>query len=165
MGHNDQPTYRAVIQTPVGRLGIVTGAGRVRAIDFVADVLALKVGRDDLTREVVRQLRAYFEDPAWVFTLPLCVQGTAHRRRVWDALRRIPSGQTRRYGQLAAGLGSSARAVGGACRANPLPVIIPCHRVVAASGIGGFGGHTEGPEVARKRWLLAHEAAHVPGPA
>lgn len=153
--------YQAVIAVPVGRLAIAIGAGGVRAVDFVDDRVALKSGGDALSREVVRQLRAYFDDPGWVFTLPLCAVGTMYRRRVWAALCRIPAGQTRSYGQLAAELDSAPRAVGGACRSNPLPVIVPCHRVVAAGGIGGFAGRTQGPEIARKRWLLAHEAGLV----
>ena len=76
---------------------------------------------------------------------------------MWDALWRIPAGQTRSYGEVAQHLGSSARAVGGACRANPIPVIIPCHRVVGAHGMGGFMGVTAGRGLRLKQRLLAHE--------
>ena len=77
--------------------------------------------------------------------------------RVWQALQKIPYGEVKTYGQLAKELKSSARAVGNACRANPIPIVIPCHRIVAVSGIGGYAGKTDGPVLERKRWLLAHE--------
>jgi methylated-DNA-[protein]-cysteine S-methyltransferase len=84
--------------------------------------------------------------------------GTPFQRRVWHALRRIPSGCTRSYGELARELGSSARAVGGACRRNPIPIVVPCHRVIAAGGgAGGFMGQRSGDALAIKTWLLDHE--------
>jgi methylated-DNA-[protein]-cysteine S-methyltransferase len=76
---------------------------------------------------------------------------------VWQLLQQIPTGQTRRYGELATQLGSSAQAVAGACRANPLSILIPCHRVVAAGGLGGYMGQTEGEALEIKRWLLHYE--------
>ncbi len=108
---------------------------------------------------LARQLRAYFISPANGFDLPLRPAGTAFQQRVWQALRRIPAGETRTYGELAAQLGSSARAVGNACRRNPLPLVVPCHRVVAASGPGGLCGQNRGPAMAIKHWLLRHEGA------
>lgn len=83
--------------------------------------------------------------------------GTRFQQRVWQALQQIPAGETRRYGELAESLNSSARAVANACRANPLPILVPCHRVVAADELGGYMGHTDGEVVAIKRWLLHHE--------
>uniref|UniRef100_A0A450S0R7 methylated-DNA--[protein]-cysteine S-methyltransferase n=1 Tax=Candidatus Kentrum sp. FW TaxID=2126338 RepID=A0A450S0R7_9GAMM len=107
--------------------------------------------------DVVAQLDRYFEDPQWCFKLPLTLGGTPFQRRVWRALQSIPPGETVAYGTLANALGTSARAVGNACRANPIPIIIPCHRVVGAHDTGGFmGSRTNGP-LAIKRWLLMHE--------
>jgi len=83
--------------------------------------------------------------------------GTAFQRRVWERLQQIPPSEVMTYGQLAQELASSPRAVAGACRANPVPILIPCHRVVAASGLGGYMGQTAGRELAIKRWLLQHE--------
>jgi AraC family transcriptional regulator of adaptative response/methylated-DNA-[protein]-cysteine methyltransferase len=94
-------------------------------------------------------------------TLPLDVHATAFRRRVWEALRRIPAGQTRSYGEIAVAVGApgAARAVGTACAENPVPIVVPCHRVVAANGkLGGYSGG-----LARKRQLLAAEGARVEG--
>jgi methylated-DNA-[protein]-cysteine S-methyltransferase len=114
---------------------------------------------------VARQLAAYFADPGFRFDLPLETGGTPYQRRVWDTLTRIPPGAPQTYGALARGVGGGARAVGGACRANPIPIVIPCHRVVAASGLGGYMGAREGTgagpasaePLAVKAWLLAHE--------
>jgi len=94
-------------------------------------------------------------------SLPLDVHATAFRRRVWEALRRIPAGQTRSYGEIAVEVGApgAARAVGTACAENPVPIVVPCHRVVAANGrLGGYSGG-----LARKRQLLAAEGARVQG--
>jgi methylated-DNA-[protein]-cysteine S-methyltransferase len=93
------------------------------------------------------------------FDIPLELAATPHQRRVWRALQRIPTGAVVSYGTLARRLKSSARAVGGACRANPVPLVIPCHRVVSATGEGGFMGKTGGHALRIKRWLLAHERA------
>ncbi|HEX9181099.1 MAG TPA: methylated-DNA--[protein]-cysteine S-methyltransferase, partial [Burkholderiales bacterium] len=90
--------------------------------------------------------------------LPLRAAGTDHQRRVWSALAAIPVGQTLSYGELAGTIGSSARAVGQACGANPLPLLVPCHRVVARDGgLGGFMGRRDGFALSVKRWLLEHE--------
>lgn len=112
-----------------------------------------------LAAEAVRQLQAYARDPRTRFDLPLAPAGTPYQRRVWAALGEIPPGERLSYGELARRLGSSPRAVGGACRANPIALIIPCHRVVAAGGPGGYAGHSAGPVLERKLWLLAHEEA------
>ncbi|MGR8941804.1 MAG: methylated-DNA--[protein]-cysteine S-methyltransferase [Gammaproteobacteria bacterium] len=94
------------------------------------------------------------------FVVKLLMQGTPFRRRVWAELCRIPFGETRSYADLARTLGSSARAVGNACRDNPYAPIIPCHRVVSASGLGGYCGQTQGALVDIKIKLLAFEAEH-----
>ena len=91
------------------------------------------------------------------FRLPLETGGTDFQRRVWNALQRIPAGKVLSYGELARKLKTGPRAVGNACRANPIPVVIPCHRVVAANGKGGFMGKTGGKALAIKDWLLTHE--------
>jgi methylated-DNA-[protein]-cysteine S-methyltransferase len=113
--------------------------------------------RGRLAREVCRQLQQYGNDPAWRFTLPLAYTGTDFQTRVWRAMMAVKPGKPQSYGHLADKLGSSARAVGNACRRNPIPVVIPCHRVVARSGIGGFAGQTRGDMIDYKNWLLEHE--------
>ncbi|MCP4042152.1 MAG: MGMT family protein, partial [Gammaproteobacteria bacterium] len=84
-------------------------------------------------------------------------RGTDHQLRVWNALGEIPPGETMTYGELARHLGSGPRAVGNACRSNPVPIVVPCHRVVSATGLGGFMGDTAGEPMAIKSWLLRHE--------
>ena len=94
-----------------------------------------------LAQKVCEQLAAYFADPDFHFDLPLQPGGTAHQNKVWQAMCAIPRGKTRSYGDVATQLGSSPRAVGQACGANPIPIIIPCHRVVGKAGMGGFMHH------------------------
>ena len=87
--------------------------------------------------------------------ISLCLKGTPFQKKVWRALKKIPYGSVKTYGDVAKELNSSSRAVGQACRRNNIPLFIPCHRVVAAKGLGGFmGGYRH---VGRKRWLLQHE--------
>ena len=94
-----------------------------------------------LAGEVLVQFKHYCRRPRrFVFDLPLLAAPTPHQQRCRKAVVQVPSGETRTYGDIAATIGSSARAVGGACRANPVPLLVPCHRIVAANGVGGFMG-------------------------
>jgi methylated-DNA-[protein]-cysteine S-methyltransferase len=104
-------------------------------------------------------LARYFETGTAGLNLPLATRGTDFQHRVWRALQAIPSGETRTYGDLARQLGTSARAIGGACRANPCLIVVPCHRVIAKDGLGGFAGDVSGRRLEVKRWLLRHEGA------
>ena len=152
------PVYAAVIDSPVGRLGVGIEANAVASIDWVPAGVAVKAPADPLTRRVVGQLQDYFADPAHHrFDLPLVPAPTAFQARVRAALEAIAPGRVQSYGDLARELGSSARAVGGACRANPVPLIVPCHRVVSAHGLGGFGGMRSGERLTVKRQLLEGE--------
>ncbi|GAN81820.1 methylated-DNA--[protein]-cysteine S-methyltransferase [Acidocella aminolytica] len=108
-----------------------------------------------LLRQVKAALDAYFDGEAPIPTdLPLNPGGTAYRRKVWAALRAIPHGETRSYAAIAAIAGGSARSIGGANAANPIPILIPCHRVLATTGLGGYSG---GEGLETKRLLLALE--------
>ena len=147
-----------VLDSPVGRLAAGFRDHGLAYLAFVDRRTPLMPPVTAEARSLEAQLAAWFDDPAFRIDIPLCIQGTAFQRRVWRVLRTIPPGQVCRYGELAQRLGTSARAVGGACRVNPVPIVVPCHRVVAASGIGGFAGHTHGRLADIKRWLLAHEA-------
>ncbi len=144
---------------PFGRLGITLRDGALADIFFLGNRVPLCAPGTELGRTVLAQLDAYFSNPKFSFDLPLVMDGTPYQRRVWRALRRIPVGETKSYGELAKRLRSSARAVGNACRANPIPIVVPCHRVVATSGIGGFMGKESGNALRLKRWLLDHERA------
>ena len=151
--------YDAVISTPVGRLGIVMEANALADVSFLGDTMALHAPRTTAAKRVCRQLRSYFANPRHYFRIPLTLSGTAFQQRVWREMRRIPAGRTLSYGALARKLSTSARAVGNACRANPLPIVIPCHRVVATNGAGGFMGKRSGNALRLKHKLLEHEHA------
>lgn len=149
----------AVIATPFGRLGIWADRQGVSMIDLVNARTREKKPDTPLAAEVVRQLRLYFANPRYVFTVPLDEGGTDFQKKVWKKLRRIATGGTRQYGEIAKDLMTSPRAVGGACRSNPVPIITPCHRVVSRSGVGGYMGQVEGAAMKMKQWLLQHEAS------
>lgn len=154
--------FQARVRTPFATLGIATTDTHVTGIRFLApDTPALAPARDTIAHLACVQIQAYLDDGRFVFDLPLRLAGTHHRMEVWEVMQRIPAGHTRSYGEVAAELRSSARAVGGACGANPIPLVVPCHRIVAANHrIGGFmGAKSDGFELGIKRWLLAHEGA------
>ena len=154
----EAPAYTARIRAPFAVLGIRTAQARVIGIDYLPLHERAMAPSDALAERVCRQLECYLADPQFRFTVPLAAEGTAFRQRVWQALLQIPIGQSRTYGELARLLRSAPRAVGGACGANPIALVIPCHRVVGTHGsLGGFMGVTEGEPIAIKRWLLAHE--------
>ncbi len=151
-------THTAILNTAVGKVGIRVCDNHLVGTEFLPSDAPERAPTDDISREAVRQLLAYFADPNSHFNLPLAVSGTPFRQRVWQALTEIPPGQPVSYGALATKLGSGARAVGGACRSNPLPIIVPCHRVVGAHDLGGFSGSTGDETLSIKSWLLEHEA-------
>jgi len=91
-------------------------------------------------QEARKQIQAYFDDRLTEFDLPLAPEGSPFQRRVWSAMRKIPHGKTWTYSELAERVNTGPRAVGGACGANPIPIIIPCHRVIAANSGGGYSG-------------------------
>ena len=145
------------LHTPVGDLSLCEEQGHIVAIDW-------GWGRDQeetpLLCHLRDQLDAYFDGDAITFDdIPLAPSGTDYRRRVWVALRTIPPGETRTYGQIARLCGGSARSVGGANGANPIPIVIPCHRVVAGNGPGGYSG---GEGLPTKRFLLTLETRTRP---
>lgn len=147
----------ARMEAPFAVLAVHAAGGRIVRIEYLERGVALLPPQDPLTREACAQIAAYLRDPGFRFDLPLEIRGTAHQCRVWEAIRAIPAGRTRAYGEVAKACASSPRAVGTACGRNRLPLVIPCHRVVGADGIGGFMGSRDGAGIPVKRWLLAHE--------
>lgn len=139
------------IHTPIGDLTLSEENGAIVALDW-------GWGRDQadtaLLRNAREQVFAYLDGALTAFDLPLAPLGSAYQRRVWEALCAIPYGQTATYGQIAARAGGVARSVGQANSVNPIPILIPCHRVVASAGLGGYSG---GQGLDTKRWLLALE--------
>ncbi len=147
------------IASPLGNLRVVLDEDTLVQLDYGVRAAGRKQVLSAYAKTVSKQIQQYFKNPAAGFNLKLDMQGTPFQKRVWRSLLRIPTGQTRTYGQLAKHLNSSARAVGNACRQNPIPLVVPCHRVVAQQGLGGFSGKTSGKPIQRKRWLLCHEGA------
>jgi methylated-DNA-[protein]-cysteine S-methyltransferase len=161
-GGKNLEAFQACLRAPFATLGITTTDTHVTGIRYLAASVAARAPRrNTIAFLACVQIQTYLDDPSFRFELPLMLSGTHHRLAVWEAMQRIPAGATRTYGDLAKELGSSPRAVGGACGANPIPLVVPCHRVIAAGGgIGGFMGERgEGFELAIKRWLLGHEGA------
>ncbi|MBC8024338.1 MAG: methylated-DNA--[protein]-cysteine S-methyltransferase [Burkholderiales bacterium] len=162
MPDGDAGAFQACVRTPFATLGITATDKHVTGIRFLApSVRAFAPPRNTIAFLACVQIQAYLDNPRYEFELPLKLDGTHHRLAVWEAMQRIPAGRTRTYGELANELRSSARAVGGACGANPIPIVVPCHRIIAAGGaLGGFmGAREEGFELGIKRWLLEHEGA------
>ena len=156
----------ATIKTGFGGIAISQQAGLLK-IDLFSEPT---VSQDSLVQHPIAQHRsfkqttqeilAYLQRPHQAFSLPAQLAGSAFQQKVWLAIYAIPLGQTRTYSELAAQLQSGPRAVANACGANRLPLLIPCHRVVAKNGLGGFmRGDKNGLSI--KRWLLAHEGVHV----
>ena len=152
-----QAQYQAILPTPFGALGVRVVDQRLRSIDFLPGKRAAQVPVDAATARIIQVLRDYLQDPDVPLSIEPMLQGTEFQSRVWQRLRQIPAGETLTYGQLAQELNSSPRAVGNACRANPCPLVVPCHRVVGKQGLGGFAGKTSGPKLQLKIWLLIHE--------
>ncbi len=150
--------WSAKLRAPFGVLGVRTDGHAVTEIAFLPASQREEAPGDAVAARAVRELERYLDDADFRFTVPLAPRGTPFQRRVWDAIAAIPRGRPRTYGDLAQGIGSVARAVGQACGANPIPIISPCHRVLARGGtVGGFMHHASGDPIAIKRWLLEHE--------
>lgn len=154
------------VSSPLGPLALTETDGAITALDFAPEMAPVLPPRAPgepyspwpVLDEAARQLAEYFAGQRTAFALPLAPQGTAFQRAVWAAMAEIPYGQTATYGQLAAAVGKprASRAVGGACHNNPVPILLPCHRVVGAGG--ALTGYAGGLEI--KRFLLALEAQH-----
>ncbi|OQW42781.1 MAG: cysteine methyltransferase [Proteobacteria bacterium SG_bin4] len=152
--------YQAKLATPFAILGIRTDEDWLTDIDYLPLDSSTLPPQTLLAEEVCRQLTAYLTEPNYKFDLSLHISGTAHQQRVWKAIMAIPSGQTSSYAEIASQLHSAPRAVGRACGANRIPIVIPCHRVISKNGgLGGFMNASDGNPLEIKRWLLCHESA------
>ena len=153
--------YAAIVAAPGFALGVCCSDEEITAIEFL-EAQPEVAATSPLAAEAARQLHAYLGDPAFDFGLPLRPAGTPFQRRVWAEIAAIPHGETRCYGQLAESLKNAPRAVGQACGANPYPLVVPCHRVVASGGgLGGFNRQDGGFLLDVKRWLLKHEGSEL----
>jgi methylated-DNA-[protein]-cysteine S-methyltransferase len=150
--------FQARFATPFGIVGVRTEGDALAEIVYLPRSAGERAPENALAERACTQIERYVADPAWRFKLPLKTLGTAFQRRVWEQIAAVPLGETRTYGELARRLRSAPRAVGQACGTNFFPLVIPCHRVVAANGLGGFAHNSSGFLIEVKRWLLAHEA-------
>jgi methylated-DNA-[protein]-cysteine S-methyltransferase len=153
--------YDALINTPFGAIAISSHAGQI-AIELLIESPSasnIESAKEDVAL-VYRQLKDYLNQTIRTFDTQVFPHGTDYQRRVWQAISQIPFGETRTYSQLARQIGSGPRAVANACGANMLPLIVPCHRVVAQNGLGGFmQSKPDGLRV--KKWLLQHEGVDL----
>ncbi|MFO1312262.1 MAG: methylated-DNA--[protein]-cysteine S-methyltransferase [Burkholderiales bacterium] len=179
----ERVNWSAKLRTPFAVLGLETDGRAITRLSFLPLAERAQAPADGVSERALRELERYLDDPAFRFTVPLAPGGTAFQQRVWDALPAIPAGESRTYGEVARMVRSAPRAVGQACGANRIALIVPCHRVVGAMGaMGGFmgvgaagpsrgagplrgnrreaplgGTMTEDSPIAIKRWLLMHE--------
>jgi len=147
--------------TPFAVLGIHTAGEFLTHIEYLPRGAATLDPLDRLAERVCRQIERYLDDPEYRFNLPFGYRGTDFQCRVWRAIGAIPSGRTQTYLDVARQLRTAPRPVGGACGANRIPLMIPCHRVLGSGGIGGFMRMRRGPGIEIKRWLLRHEGAEA----
>jgi len=158
--------WAAIISAPFGKLGIKTAMFEqslmLSEVFYVARSSPLLSAQNELAEKTIQQFNRYFDDPAFEFDLPIIPKGSLYQNKVWQQIAQIPRGKVTTYGDLAKKLNSAPRAIGGACGANPYPLIVPCHRVVSATGIGGFAQHDEeGYHRNIKTWLLQHEGVCI----
>lgn len=157
MDRTSPPLHRHTVPSPVGPLILSQGADGLQSLGWGDDDYD---NETDVLAEARRQLEAYFNGELKCFELPFAPVGTPFQQKVWRGLRDIPYGTTLSYGALAAKLGTGPRAVARACASNPLPIFIPCHRVVAATG--ALTGYSGGRGIDTKRALLRLEGARPP---
>lgn len=151
--------YDVTVEFPKFKVGVTTRDGVVTSLKYLPLSSPSIASKSELARRAERQLEGYRRDPDTAFDLPVVIEGTELQKAVWQAMCAIPRGKTRTYGDLAREIGADPRDIGQCCGDNRLPLVIPCHRIVAADGIGGFARATNGYLLETKRWLLMHEAA------
>lgn len=151
--------FSAIVPAPFGYMGVRTEDGCLSELVYLPDRFKEKAPADHCAERAAEQILAYFDDPDFRFDLPLKQVGTAYQHRVWQAISAIPRGHVKTYGEVAKLLASAPRAVGQACGANWFPLVIPCHRVTASGGLGGFAHHDDesGFHLGVKRYLLRLE--------
>ena len=151
--------FSAIVPAGFGAIGVRTAHDCVQEMVYLPPQYTEIPPIDRLAERAVRQIERYLQEPDFRFDLPLEAVGTVFQKKVWAVIAAIPRGEVLTYGAIARHIGSAPRAVGQACGANWFPMVIPCHRVTAAGGLGGFAHHDDdtGFHLGVKRWLLAHE--------
>ena len=154
-------SHQARLATPFAVLGIRTVGDMLTDIEYLPRGVATLAPTTPLAARVCRQIEQYLDDAQFRFDLPFDYRGTPFQCRVWREIAKIRAGKTNTYKGIAARLHSAPRPVGGACGRNRLPLVIPCHRVLASNGIGGFMHARAGDPITIKQWLLAHEGIRL----
>lgn len=154
-------SFHAKYATPFATLGIRTLGNRVSDIEYLPKGVASLAPLNALAERVCREIERYLDDPGHLIDLPFEYSGTSFQCRVWRQVSAIPAGRTLTYTEVARALKTAPRPVGGACGANRIPIVIPCHRVLGANGIGGFMRRRGADALAVKRWLLRHEGVRA----
>jgi len=154
-------SFHAKFGAPFAVLGIRTLGDRVTDIEYLPPGVATLAPLNKLAERACREIERYLDDPEHVFELPFDYDGTLFQCKVWRKISAIPPGRTLTYKDVAKALKTAPRPVGGACGANRLPIVIPCHRVLGANGIGGFMRGRGADALSIKRWLLRHEGVRA----
>ncbi|MCL4156302.1 UNVERIFIED_CONTAM: hypothetical protein GTU68_062648 [Idotea baltica] len=150
-------SFDYILPSPIGNLGLSISGKGIQRLFYIEKKQSLHIPTEGFAAEVHQQIREYFELQRTEFDLPIDIQGTVYQNKVWNEVAKISYGESLTYSDIAIAINSGARAVGNACRHNPVPIIIPCHRVVKKGGIGGYCGSLVGKEIQQKDWLLRHE--------
>lgn len=151
--------YTAIFTAPYGKMGIILENRIINKLEFLPPETEEIKSDNAECKKIIADIKAYFKNPHHEFQSEFAFMGTDFQIKVWQALLKIPVGKTLTYGQLAKKLKTGPRAIGQACRTNPVPLFVPCHRIVATDHLGGFAGQIKGPFFAAKQWLLRHEGA------
>ena len=151
--------YDAVYVSPLGPIGVKMEGDSITAIDWLSPRARKRKASNKNVARLIKALDAYFTTGKDLPDYSLEMTGTAFQKKVWNALQKIPSGKVLTYGDLAKKLKTGSRAIGMGCRTNPVALLVPCHRVVAANGLGGYMGDKQRTEI--KAWLLRHEGVYL----
>jgi methylated-DNA-[protein]-cysteine S-methyltransferase len=154
-------SFHAKYPAPFAVLGVRTVGDLVTDIEYLPAEAAPLAPTTRLAERACREIERYLEDPAYAPKIPFEYRGTVFQCRVWKSISAIPAGRTLTYVDLARALRTAPRPVGGACGANRLPIVIPCHRVVSTNGLGGFMNSRSADALKVKRWLLRHEGVRA----
>lgn len=159
----ESPSHQhAIIASPVGNIQLSLAGATLLGLTFTCKTANNPHSLPPSCLKITRELNHYFSAAHHTFICPLHTNGTPFQQRVWKALQGIPYGELLTYGQLAKQLNTSPRAIGNACRANPIPIIIPCHRIVGQKGLVGYSGDTSGPGLRIKQFLIDLEQNQFP---
>ena len=150
--------YDYILPSPIGMLGLNVSAKGIQCLSYINSKHQPIIPKQGLAAKVHKQINEYFQLTRTQFDLPIDVTGTEFQEKVWRQVDKIAYGESLTYGEIAKAIHSGPRAVGNACRKNPIPIIIPCHRVVKKTGMGGYCGSLAGKEIQQKDWLLRHES-------